>query len=211
MIIVWGSYVTNKVLSTGQFYCPRCRLDGGYKLRQPREWATIFWIPLFPLKNFDRYVECDACNATYGEHILRQDRATAQRELDAERERYANLAGMICQLMTLMADERNAVSDRLTDQIAGAVRHVLKIEMPPEAIHAAIAAGPGDPAEVFRNVERHAASLTDRGKGLVLRAAVVAAKKPLTESTGALVAEVARRLGVAPARVHDLLAEFSAH
>jgi len=132
MIVVWGSSVINSVVSAGQFYCPGCRQARTYKLRQPREWATVFWIPIFRLKAYERYVACDACNATYGEHILRQDAATAQRELDAERERYVNLAGMICQLMTLMADERNAVSARLTDQIAGAVRHVLKLEMPPE-------------------------------------------------------------------------------
>jgi hypothetical protein len=210
MIIVWGSRIINGVVSTGQFYCPGCRQERAYRLCQPKEWATVFWIPIFRLKEFDRYVECDGCNATYGEHILRQDPATAQRELDAERERYVNLAGMLCQLMTLMADERNAVSARLTDQIAGAVRHVLKLEMPPEAIHAAIATGPSEPEAVLRNVERQAVALTDRGKELALRAAVVAARKPLAESRRALAAEVGRRLGVAPAQVNDVIAEFSA-
>jgi hypothetical protein len=207
MIIVWGSNVTNKVVSTGQFYCLACRQQRGYKLRQPKEWATVFWIPIFPLKEFERYVECDACNATFGELVL-HDPDRAQRELDDEHERDANLARMICQVMALMAGERDGVSARLAGEIANAVRHILKREMPPEAIHAALTAGPIDPEAVLGNVERQAAALTDRGKELVVRAAAVAARKPLSDGSRALAAEVGRRLGVAPARVAGVLADF---
>jgi hypothetical protein len=75
---------------------------------------------------------------------------------------------------------------------------------------AAVAAGPDEPEAVLRNVERQAASLSDRGKELVLRAAVVAAPKPLTEGSGALVIEIGRRLGMAPEAVYATLAELSA-
>jgi hypothetical protein len=44
----------------------------------------------------------------------------------------------------------------------------------------------------------------------VLRAAVVAARKPLTESSGALAIEIGRRLGMQSEAVYATLAEFSA-
>jgi hypothetical protein len=82
--------------------------------------------------------------------------------------------------------------------------------MPQDDILAAISAGPDEPEAVLRNLERLAASLSDRGRELILRAAVVAAPKPLTETTGALAIEIGRRLGMKPEAVYATLAEFSA-
>ena len=82
--------------------------------------------------------------------------------------------------------------------------------MPQDDILAAIAAAPDEPEAILRNVEQQAASLTDRGRDIVLRAAVVAARKPLTETSGALVIEIGRRLGMKPEAVYATLAEFSA-
>jgi hypothetical protein len=116
---------------------------------------------------------------------------------------------MLCEVMTLVAGEKNDVNPHLCSLIANAVRRVLKINMPEADILAAIAAGPDEPEAVLRNVERQAKSLTDRGKELVLRAAVVAAPKPLTENKLALVLEIGRRLGLTPECAHATLAEFS--
>jgi hypothetical protein len=99
---------------------------------------------------------------------------------------------------------------RLSDLIAASVRDILKVEMTPAAIQAAIMAGLTDRATVLSNVERQAPALSERGKDLVLRAALLAAPKPLTESGRALAAEIGRRLGMMPAHVNGLLAELSA-
>jgi hypothetical protein len=82
--------------------------------------------------------------------------------------------------------------------------------MPQDNILAAIAAGPDEPEAVLLDVGRQAASLSERGKELVLRAAVVAAPKPLTENSGTLAIEIGRRLGMKPEAVYATLAEFSA-
>jgi hypothetical protein len=211
MLVVWGTQVSNKVIATGQFYCPACRQHRSYTLRRPKKWGSIYWIPIIPLEDFEPYVECDSCQRTFPEHVLQQDPASAQREHDAQRERDDNLSRMLCQVMSLMAEESNGVSARLSDLIAGAVRRILMFEMTPEAIRAAIAAGPNDPETVLSNVERQAAALTDIGKERVLRAAVSAAPKPLNASRRTLAAEVGRRLGMAPARMNGVLAELSAN
>ena len=117
---------------------------------------------------------------------------------------------MLCEVMSLMAGERNDVSPNLCSLIANAVRRLLNIDMPPGDILAAIAAGPDEPEAMLRNVEQQAASLTDRGKELVLRAAVVAAPKPLTQSKLALAIEISRRLGMTIERAYATLTEFSA-
>jgi hypothetical protein len=209
-MIVWGRSISNKVMTTGQFYCPGCRQQRTYALRQHQKWGTIYWIPIVPLEKSEPYVECASCHGTYPEAALRHDRASAQQQFNAHRALEGDLSQMLCEVMTLMAGEKHSVSPHLCGLIANAVRRLVKIEMPQDDILAAIAAGPDEPEAVLRNVERLASSLSDRGRELVLRAAVVAAPKPLTESSGTLAIEIGRRLGMAPEAVYATLAEFSA-
>jgi hypothetical protein len=209
-MIVWGRSITNKVVATGQFYCPGCGQERAFALRQDQKWGTIYWIPLIPLEKSEPYVECATCHSTYPQAALRHDRTSAQQQFDAQRTLESDLSRMLCEVMALTAGEKHSVSPHLCDLIANAIRRLVKIEVPQDDILAAIAAGPDEPEAVLRNLERLAASLSDRGRELVLRAAVVAAAKPLTESSGTLVIEIGRRLGMTPEAVYATLAEFSA-
>jgi hypothetical protein len=209
-MIVWGRSITNKVVATGQFYCPGCGQERAFALRQDQKWGTIYWIPLIPLEKSEPYVECASCHKTYPQTALRHDRTSAQQQFDAQRTLEGDLSRMLCEVMALTAGEKQSVSPHLCGLIANAIRRLVKIEMPQDDILAAIAAGPEELEAVLRNLERLAASLSDRGRELVLRAAVVAAPKPLTESSGKLAIEVGRRLGMAPEAVYATLAEFSA-
>ena len=207
-MIVWGSHVSNKVVATGQFYCPGCGQQRSYRLIRPKKWGCVYWIPIVPLQEFAPFVACDSCNGTYPETALAQDAASAQRQFHAQRELEGNLAGMICEVMSLMAGEKTDVSPRLFELIANAAYRILMINMAPADIYAAITSGPDEPEAVLRNVEQQAGSLTDRGKDLVLRAAVVAAPKPLTEGRLALAIDIGRRLGMTPERANSTIAEF---
>jgi zinc-ribbon family len=209
-MIVWGRSISNKVVDIGQFFCPRCGQKCGYTLRQDQKWGTIWWIPVVPLEKSEPYVECASCHGTYPEAALRHDRASAQQQFDAQRALERDLSQMLCEVMALMAGEKHSVSPHLCNLIANAIRRLIKIEMPLDDILAAIAAGPEEPDAVLRNVQQQAASLTDRGKDIVLRAAVVAAPKPLIESSGALAIEIGRRLGMTPEAIYATLAEYSA-
>jgi hypothetical protein len=202
-MIIWGTYVTKKIVSTGQFYCPRCASHRGYKLRRPKKWGHLYWIPIIPMEEFDRYVECEGCNGAYQEIVLKHDPARAQRDFED------NVSHMLCQIMCLMAGERDSVSLGLSDQIAASVRDILKIEMSPAAIHAAMSNGANDLQTVLSNVEQQAPSLSDRGKDMVLRAALAAAPLPLTEPRRAFAGEIGKRLGMMPAHVSGVLAEVA--
>jgi hypothetical protein len=208
-MIIWGRSISNKVIATGQFYCTGCGQERSYELRQDQKWGTIYWIPIVRLEKSEPYVECATCHKTYPQTALRHDRASAQEEFNAQRALEGDLSQMLCEVMTLTAGEKHGVSPQLCSLIANAIRRLIKIEMPLDDILAAIAARPDEPEAVLHNVERQAASLTDRGREIVLRAAVVAAPKPLTESSGALAIEIGRRLGMKPEAVYVTVAEFS--
>jgi hypothetical protein len=208
-MIVWGRSISSKVVATGQFYCTRCRQQRTYALRQHQKWGTIYWIPMVPLEKSELYVECASCHATYPQAALRHDAASAQQQFNAQRRLEDDLSRMLCEVMALMAGEKHSLSPHLCVLIANAVRRLLRIEMPQDDVLAAIADGPDEPEPVLRNVEQQAASLTQRGREIVLRAAIVAARKPLTDTSRALAIEIGRRLGMAPEAVYATLAEFS--
>ncbi len=208
-MIVWGSRVTHKVIATGQFYCPGCTQHCSYRLIRPKKWGCVYWMPIVPLQDFEPFVVCGSCNQAYPETALQQDAASAQRQFQAQREAEGNLARMLCEVMALMAGEKTNPSPRLFDLIANAGRRLLKINMAPADIYAAITSGPDDPEAVLRDVEQQAGSLTDRGKELVLRAAIVAAPKPLTQSKLALAVEIGRRLGMTAEQVNGTIADFA--
>jgi hypothetical protein len=209
-MIIWGRSTSNKVVATGQFYCPGCRQQRTYTLRQHQKWGTIYWIPVVSLEKSAPYVQCASCNGTYPEEALRHNPASAQQQFNAQRAFEGDLSQMLCEVMALMAGEKHSVSPQLCGLIANAICRLIRIEMPQDDILAAIAAAPDEPEAILRNVEQQAASLTDRGREIVLRAAVVAAPKPLRETSGALVIEIGRRLGMKPEAVYATLAEFSA-
>src|SRR5262249_59673512 len=116
---------------------------------------------------------------------------------------------MICQIMSMMAGERGSVSLRLSDQIAASIRDILKLEMPPAAIHAAVSNGANDLQTVLGNVEQQAPSLSARGKDLVLRATLAVAPSPISEPRRAFPAEIGNRLRMTPAHVDLVRADFA--
>jgi hypothetical protein len=200
-MIIWGTYVTKKVLESGTFYCPGCKHHRGYNLRRPKKWGHLYWIPIIPMEELDRYVECTSCNKAWTEAALQYD------PIREEGERNEKLSAMVAQVMALMAGEGDQ-NMRLVNVIGATIRDLLAVEMKPEAIFSAFAA---TRAAVLANAAQQAPYLTDRGKELVLRAAIlVAPMQPLSDQERSLAAEIGKQFGMMPAHVNGVLAEVSA-
>jgi hypothetical protein len=202
LMIIWGTYVTKKIIRTGTFYCPGCKQHRGYNLRRPKKWGHLYWIPIIPMEELDRYVECTTCGKAWTEASLQYD------PIRQEGERNEKLSAMVAQVMGLMAGPGGQTM-RLADTVGAATRDLLAVEMKPEAISAAFTAA-HDAAAVLTNAAQQAPYLTDRGKDLLLRAAISAAPShPLGDRERALAAEIGQRLGMMPAHVNGVLAEIS--
>ncbi len=70
MIIIFGSKVRHKILSTGQFYCPQCKAQRNYELRQARNWFALYFIPIFPLNTIGEFVTCVTCGTNFQRDVL---------------------------------------------------------------------------------------------------------------------------------------------
>ena len=70
MLLVFGIRQLYALVTTGTFHCPVCGVDRGYRLRSPRSWFHLFWLPLVPLRQGEPFVECDVCGSRFGEDVL---------------------------------------------------------------------------------------------------------------------------------------------
>ena len=73
MFIVYGTKALKKEYGTlpMETECPKCHNMVRYNLFTVWRWATLFWIPIFPIGRKHYYVACPICN--YGYEISKED------------------------------------------------------------------------------------------------------------------------------------------
>lgn len=69
-MIIWGWKVRFKRLGGGTFQCPVCNGPRSYEHVEARNWFTVFFIPLIPLKRKGEYVRCQTCQVTLDPVVL---------------------------------------------------------------------------------------------------------------------------------------------
>lgn len=70
MIILFGTTSKEQNGGGGTFHCPACRQDQPYTMKQVRRYFTLFFIPVLPLDQQGRYVECQGCGAKLDPRVL---------------------------------------------------------------------------------------------------------------------------------------------
>lgn len=202
-MIIWGTYVTKKIIEKGEFFCPGCAEHRGYNLRRRKKWGHLYWIPLIPMQELDRYVECTACDKAWNESVLQHDPIREQHHRDE------GLSTMLAQLMLLMSGE-GGLTPALTDKIADATKTLLGMDATSGSIATAVMSG-SDRNTVLSNAARQADYLNDRGKESTLRMVIaVAPGRPLGEREWILASDIGKHLGMSPAHVNGVLAEMAA-
>lgn len=202
-MIIWGTYVTKKIIEKGEFFCPGCAEHRHYNLRRPKKWGHLYWIPLIPMQELDRYVECTTCDEAWNETVLQHDPVREQHERDDK------LAALLAQLMPLMSGE-SGLTPELSGRIGAATESLLGIDATQQSIATAAMAG-FDRNTVLSNAARAADDISDRGKEALLRAVIaVAPARPLGEREWMLASEIGKQLGMSGAHVSGVLAEMAA-
>lgn len=106
MIIIWGWRAVRTVLSTGHFFCPQCGGDTEYRQLALRQWFTLFFIPLIPLKHLGTCVECRRCRTAFTERVL----SATTLEVFAHHQGLANRAAVVSVLAAAPPTDADAVA-----------------------------------------------------------------------------------------------------
>jgi hypothetical protein len=70
MIIFGLSVFWFGAAEAGVFHCPRCGGDRHYRLKVGRRWFTLFFLPVIPLNEVARAVECQTCKGKFETAVL---------------------------------------------------------------------------------------------------------------------------------------------
>ena len=69
-MLIRGSEGSEKELSGGQFFCPKCNLLRAYNQRPVSKTFTLYFIPVFETKNLGEAVECQVCKNGFDPRVL---------------------------------------------------------------------------------------------------------------------------------------------
>ena len=74
LLILFGTKDRRKVVTGGQFICPKCGVKRDYEVLSLREWFTHFFIPIVPTGNNEgreQFVGCGVCKIKYDSDALK--------------------------------------------------------------------------------------------------------------------------------------------
>ncbi|MCC6904501.1 MAG: zinc ribbon domain-containing protein [Anaerolineae bacterium] len=64
-MIIFGTKVRGRKTGEGDFYCPRCQATRRYHYKEARQFFTLYFIPVIPLRRMGEYVECQTCKTAF--------------------------------------------------------------------------------------------------------------------------------------------------
>lgn len=111
-MIIWGSKGKTKTIDDGGFHCPRCGEGQTFALKEVRTWFTLYFIPVFPMGEAGRYIECRNCAGTFDEATRDYDPAEANAQFRAFFE------PLMMKSMIVMAQSDGSISHDEIESIA---------------------------------------------------------------------------------------------
>jgi hypothetical protein len=70
MILIVGTRGREIESGSGTFHCPRCAVERTYIRRRVATYFTLFFIPLFKVRDLGEYVECTTCHQRFELAVL---------------------------------------------------------------------------------------------------------------------------------------------
>jgi hypothetical protein len=74
-MFIYGYTGKEKVISKGHFCCPNCQKLRSYKHIRVQKYYSIYFIPIYPVKNLGEFVQCQGCFIAFKPDILKTNPA----------------------------------------------------------------------------------------------------------------------------------------
>lgn len=202
-LIIWGTTGRQDAIGGGRFFCPGCRQERPYTHKKMSRYFTLFFIPLFPISELARFVECDDCMGTFDEEVLE----LAERIKADEAEVESKYEEAVRRIMVGMMMVDGEMDDQEVEAIASLSKKLPGVDLTEDEVReeAVRAEMDGRPVEDFaRDI---GPSINDHGKELLFRAAlaVAAADGVFEDSEKDLLMRLADALDMRPQHVKAIL------
>lgn len=206
-MIIFGLTSLKHVKDKGQFYCPQCVDHKDFKLREPRRWFHLYFIPVIPLDSLGRYVECRQCKGTFVENVLQFDPV-------ADENRFVSEVEKATRWVTLkMALADGAVAREELIEISVLLKSLLNRDVASAELEAEVQAVAADQQSVEGFLKTAAGLLNGEGKAKVMRGllAVALADGHFDKTERAFAKRCGDALLLDPAHTRGLIADAEDH
>ena len=203
MIIFGTTGITSRV-GSGSFHCPACGRQG-YTQKRVRRFFTLYFIPVIPLDEVGRYVQCAGCRQKFEPSVLSYDPEAERRRLDAR------LRDVVRRVMVEVMLADGAIDDAEVEAIRTVHHRILGVEVSREDVERDARVARGNGRGIAQLLAPIAGSLSDAGKEMVLRAAlcVAAADGEVGDCEREQLSVVALSLGMSREHVHGIVQQLA--
>lgn len=167
-MIIWGTRGLTSTVEQGSFNCPRCGPDKRFSVKTVNRWFTLYFIPIIPLGEAGRFLECGNCAGTFDEAARNHDPA-------AENARFRTVLGQaMLRAMVALAKADGRTDHRELEVIANVLTRLSGEAIEADDVQAAADEAVNESLDVV--LKEVAGSLTDEGKAMVIHALALVAK-----------------------------------
>lgn len=162
-MLIFGTTSLKHVKAKGEFFCPACQDHQPYKLREPRRWFHLYWIPIIPMKSLGRYVECGTCKKTFVEEALERDPKAEAARIRADVGAALRWVG----LKMCLADGEASEAELI--EVAVMIKGLIDVDVTVDDLRRDVEGVRRDERAVEDYLKATAQGLSDRGKEAVMR------------------------------------------
>ena len=200
-MIIFGTRNVGSTVKTGTFFCPVCQQQTNYKQITNRNFAHVFFIPLFPIGGSEEYVECQRCGTPFGVEVL------SQRAQEDQAPPLGDYNTLVLACMELVAAVDASVSPREAQTITSLYKQVSGAEVDGERVRRDSQWWRNRADLVYAAAARLAPGLDAERKEKLVRVLILVAfsdDQPQQVEYDCLT-QIAQSLGVTQARLKDLI------
>ncbi len=78
LFIFFGMRSRFKKIDEGEFFCPYENTQRHYHRKKAAQWFTLYFIPIFPIRQLGEVVECQSCGRAFDTKVLTLKPQTTQ-------------------------------------------------------------------------------------------------------------------------------------
>lgn len=202
-MLIFGTRNVGSTVKTGTFFCPVCQQQTNYKHITNRNFAHVFFIPLFPIGGSDEYIECQRCGTPFGVEVLS---ARPQQEQE-QGQPVGDYRQLVLACMQLVAAVDASTSSREVQVIGQLYEQVSGEKVDGEWVRRDSERLRNRPDEVYAEVKRLAPALDQEQKEKLVRVLILVAfsdDQPQQVEYDCL-SQIAQNLGLSQARLQELI------
>ncbi len=203
-MIIFGTRGVKFKIDEGNFLCPQCAIERGYKHKKVRRFFTLYFIPLIPLDNLGDYVECQTCKGTFVSNVLNYKPSMGENQFQSEYEK----AMRHSMIMMMLAD--GEIDDDEMDMVLKIINKFGHNDITMSELEDLVEVVQHKNEPIQKYLTRITPSLNEHGKEIIIKCAiaVAAADGHIDDSEVDLIRVMAETMEMSGYHIKGLLDEL---